>query len=221
MKHPGRWVPTYAHLPLFLVVAVNMFAFYGARLFYDGRYHYISTALDDALPIVPFFVVFYVLAYLQWIIGYIMLARESRELCFRYVAADLIAKLMCFVIFVTFPTAIDRPETVVNGPFTWLMAFLFRLDPPNNLFPSVHCLESWGSLRMAFSEKKPGRWFRIANLVLTPLVFASTVLIRQHVLADIVSGVAVYELGLLINRLTGAEKLFWRFDAWCRRRHGA
>ena len=55
--------------------------------------------------------------------------------------------------------------------------------------------------------KKKNGWYIAAQGVFTVLVFASTVLIKQHFVVDIIAGVAVAETGWILS-----EKLkLWRF----------
>ena len=60
------------------MLGMNMVAYMGTRIFTTGRYHYnIESPLDRMLPLVPFFVIFYVLAFAQWITGYLLIGREK------------------------------------------------------------------------------------------------------------------------------------------------
>ena len=126
--------------------------------------------------------------------------REKKEYCYRFFLGEIIAKAICLVIFLVFPTTLNRPEITGNGIFERLLAFIYSVDAADNLFPSIHCLESWmcwRGCRKLTQTRLPG-WFSGANLVLTLLVFASTVLCKQHVLIDIAGGVAVVEIGLFL-----------------------
>ena len=194
--------PTYSILPIAAMLGMNMVAYMGTRIFTTGRYHYnIESPLDRMLPLVPFFVVFYVLAFAQWITGYLLIGREKKEYCYRFFLGEIIAKAICLVIFLVFPTTLNRPEITGNGIFERLLAFIYSVDAADNLFPSIHCLESWmcwRGCRKLTQTRLPG-WFSGANLVLTLLVFASTVLCKQHVLIDIAGGVAVVEIGFFLS----------------------
>ena len=193
--------PTYSILPIAAMLGMNMVAYMGTRIFTTGRYHYnIESPLDRMLPLVPFFVVFYVLAFAQWSTGYLLIGREKKEYCYRFFLGEIIAKAICLVIFLVFPTTLNRPEITGNGIFERLLAFIYSVDAADNLFPSIHCLESWMCWRgcRKLTQSRLPAWFSGANLVLTLLVFASTVLCKQHVLIDIAGGVAVVEIGLFL-----------------------
>lgn len=121
---------------------------------------------------------------------------------------EQIAKLMCLVIFVAFPTTLIRPEFDVNTLSEWMTNLIYTLDSPDNLFPSIHCLESWVCFRGAMRCKKVGKVYKVIMLILALLVFASTVMVKQHVFVDIIGAILVVEIGLaLAKRLNIYKKL--------------
>ena len=194
--------PVYSLVLIAAMLSMNMLAYMGTRFFTSGRYHYnIESPLDHMLPLVPFFVVFYILAFGQWILCYLLIGYEDKEYCTRFFVGEIIAKVMCLVIFLILPTTLNRPEITGNGVFERLLAFIYSVDAADNLFPSIHCLESWlcyRGCRKLKNSRMPG-WFSGVNLMMTLLVFASTVLCKQHVLIDIAGGVAAVEAGLFLS----------------------
>ena len=166
------------------------------------------TLIDDQIPFLTGFIIIYLLAFLQWIIGYILIARESRKVCFSLFSAELIAKLICLFCFLIIPTTITRPEINGTGLCAQLTKLTFRMDEPNNLFPSIHCLESWFCFRGALRLKKVPAWYAPVCLVMTLLVFASTVCVKQHVFVDIPAALITAEAAVWFARRTGAERIF-------------
>ncbi len=198
-------MPVYAWGMVALLLSVNGLAYFGTRMFTSGLEHScIAAPLDRALPFVPFFIVFYILAYVQWIVGFVMIGRGEKDVCLRFFLGELIAKLIAMACFILFPTTMEglRPSVEsLQGGGIWysLTALIYRMDAPDNLFPSIHCLESWFCFRGALKLKNVPRWYAPAMLVMTLFVFASTVLVKQHVLVDIIGGVAAVEIGLWIS----------------------
>lgn len=205
----SKLIPKYSQIPLILLLGFNCVTYFGTRFFTQGmEHHNISTPLDNALPLVPEFILFYLLAYVQWIVGYIVIARESREVCYEIFTAELLAKLACLVCFLVFPTTLDRPEITGGGIFNYLTALIYSADAPDNLFPSIHCLESWVCFRGAVYAKKMPGWYKWVMLFFSLGVFASTVLVKQHVIYDMFGAVAFVELGLFVTRRFGLSRLF-------------
>ena len=178
-------VPRYAWGPLILAVVVNMAVYEGVALFKEHLTFYsLELPIDRVLPFVATFIVFYLLAFVQWIINYVLIAREG--------------KTFCLLFFVLLPTTMERPEVVGTSVFYWLVKFIYHVDAPVNLFPSIHCLESWCCIHAAFEMKKVPNWYKGVTVVMSLGVFASTLLVKQHVLLDMFGGIAVFEAGLLL-----------------------
>ncbi len=207
LKKIEKILPRYAWIPLSFAVIYNFVAYIGGNLISQNKYHHnIALPIDSMLPVVPVFILFYVLAYVQWIAGYIVICRESRERCYRVMTAEVIAKTVCLLCFIFFPTTADREMLTGNGLFERLTNFIYSVDTPNNLLPSIHCLESYAVFRGAIGLKKTPRWYTPVMFVFSVGVFLSTVLLKQHVVIDIPAGILVFELGLIITRLTKADE---------------
>ena len=199
-------VPRYAYLPLAIVLLANVIAYYGTRLFSDCLTYY-SPALpiDDHIPFIPAFISIYILSYAQWVLSYILIARENREVCNRIIYGATCAKLICMVIFLVYPTYMERPEVVGDGLWNTLVRFIYSADTSDHLFPSIHCLESWICFRASLVMRKPAPIYKLVSFVSALLVFASTVFVKQHCFIDIIGGVVVAELGLLIWGIIGSK----------------
>ena len=76
--------------------------------------------------------------------------------------------------------------------------FIYSVDEPVNLLPSIHCLESYCVLRYTIGLKKPCRAYKIIISTFSVLVFASVVLVKQHVILDIPAAIIIVELSALI-----------------------
>ena len=213
-------IPSYSIIPLAAVLFINFLTYFASRLITRGFVHYdFSLPIDKAIPFVPAFSVIYVLAFAQWVIGYILIARESRDFCYRILSGEIISKLICLVLFFVLPTTMVRADIVTNDFFSDLTKYIYLLDTPDNLFPSLHCLLSWICFRSAMQMKKTGKWYMYFSLIFSLLVFASTVLIKQHVAVDVIAGVIVCEIGQFIARKTNSGRIFDRMDSFVSNKH--
>ncbi|MDO4748341.1 MAG: phosphatase PAP2 family protein [Eubacteriales bacterium] len=194
-------LPKFSRLPLLIVVVVDLMAYYiPSRLIVtDFPKHDLSLPIDNMIPFVPFFLLFYVLAYPQWIGGFIYNCRESANLCYRIVMADLIMKIIAMMFFIFLPTEIVRPPITGTGLFDLGTQFIYLVDNPVNLFPSLHCAMSWLCFRGAMMMERKNYYYIVGNGVLTILVFASIVFIKQHFFIDIFAGILVAEIGLFLS----------------------
>ena len=196
-------LPSYTRIPLVSMVCVHVLAYYATRPFTRTMEHFdLSLPVDDAIPFLPVFSVIYVLAFVQWIAGYILIARDSRELCCRVISGEIISKLICMALFLLVPTTMARARIVSDGFFDRIVGYIYQLDAADNFFPSIHCLESWVCFRGAMQMKKTGPWYRRLSLLFSLLVFASTVLIKQHAAVDIIGGILIAEIGQQVAQKT-------------------
>ena len=144
-------VPVYGVMPLIIAPIFNMLTFTGTRPLTQYLHHHdVYSKLDQAIPFCPEWMLVYVFAFPVWGIGFIMFAREERKICYELFIAELLAKLLVLICFFVFPTVMVDPQVdpefkvkIQHGFIGWLCRFVYGFDEPNNLFPSIHCLESW------------------------------------------------------------------------------
>ena len=209
----GDLLPAYTRVPLVSMVCANGLAYYATRLITQKLAHFnFSLPVDNAIPFIPAFSVIYVLAYVQWVVGFILIARDSRELCYRVISGEMISKLICMALFLLVPTTMARAEIVSDGFFDTIVGYIYQMDAADNLFPSIHCLESWVCFRGAMQMKKTGPWYRYFCFLFSLLVFASTVFVKQHEVVDIIAGVLTAEIGQQIAQKTGSALIFQRIE---------
>lgn len=207
----SKIVPKYGYIPFVLVIAVNCFVFYVTRFFTAGAPHYdVSICLDKWIPFVPEFIGIYILAIGQWVLVLALAAREGKDFYYKATAAEMSSKIFVFLIFLFLPTSMERGQIQGNDIFDLLTRLIYTLDAPNNLFPSIHCLDSWVCLRVVCKMRTAPKWFKIANAIFSVLVFASVVLVKQHLFLDILGGIFIGELGFLMVRLFHTEKLLYK-----------
>ncbi len=211
MKKRSPLIPKYAYVPFVMEIVVCFCVYYLSRLFTQNAYHHdVSIALDGKIPFVSPFILPYVLAYAQWAGVLLLVSRQSRDVCYKIVTAELISKMISFGFFVFFPTAMERAPIEGSNIFDRLTGLIYSIDPADNLFPSVHCVDSWICMRATLKIKKVPAWANGLHIVFTLLVLASTVLVKQHLFVDIIGGVAVAELGFLLVKLLKAQRLMYK-----------
>ena len=211
----SRILPKYMILPLIILIVGDLLAYYGPRyinLFLGRSYVDMSCMIDDKITVIPGFVFIYVLAFPFWYLITYYYLRLGREQALRFSLSNIGAKMLCAAIFVILPSALVRPMLSGETPSIRLLGLIYSNDAPNNLFPSIHCLESWFCFRCLWDEKKVPLLFKAFSLVFALLICASTVLTKQHVLLDIPAGILVAEVFWRVNslhllrRLTRAAK---------------
>ena len=216
MKKFLKSVPGYGWAAAVIWLGLNCSVYYGTRLLpEDVVRHGVALPLDGSIPLVPWMIVIYILAYFFWGISYLRIAQQERNAVWRFFIGAYIAKIICLICFLAYPTAMERPEVVGSYIFSSITCLIYRLDAPNNLFPSIHCLESWLCFRGLNRIPEIPRWKKLGALIFALLVCASTVLVRQHFLLDIPSGILAGEIGLAVSGfIWKKEKMGESNDDW-------
>ena len=197
-----NFVPMWAIPPLLTILIVNCLIYWGSGVMTANRYHYdLTTAFDRAVPVMPVFVWFYILAFPFWAVGYLLVSRRGKDIFYRFVATDLTIHLICFILFLVLPTTNIRPEIAGSDLSEKLLLLVYSLDggsAPSNLFPSIHCYVSWLCWRGIKGAKEIPKWYQNFSLVFAVLIIVSTQVLKQHYIVDAIAAVFLVEF-------------FWRF----------
>ena len=185
-------------LSLAAAMAVNEAVYYTGRLLSVGMVHRsLETELDRAIPLLPWMILFYWGGFLFWFVNYALGVQLERGGRGRFLAAHILGECVCFLFFVLLPTTMPRPEVNGRGLGAMILRLTFRLDNPDNLFPSIHCFVSWLCWIGVRGEKRIPLWYRVFSPVLALAVCVSTLTVKQHVAADAAAGILLAELSYL------------------------
>jgi membrane-associated phospholipid phosphatase len=107
-----------------------------------------------------------------------------------------------------------RPEVTGEGFSSWLLRFLYRVDQPTNLFPSIHCLVSWLCYDGIRGKKEIPAWYRGFSCIFALLVVLSTQFTKQHYIADAAAGLILAEALFQLNKRISAYRYVQTFFGW-------
>lgn len=199
-------------LPLIITFLVNSAVYWGAPELTGSRtFHDLSGPMDDFVPLIPEFLLIYFGCYIFWVVNYTIVAVREGEQKYRFFTADFYARIICLCFFVFFPTTNTRPELAGSGIFIEGMRFLYQVDAPVNLFPSIHCMASWFCCIGLRGDNRIPKWYKILSKVIAIAVFISTLATKQHVFVDIIGGVAVAEITWFVSCHTNGWKIYQKF----------
>ena len=177
---------------LLLLIPLKMWFDY-LELTVNPRY-FTSTAFDHRIPFIGLFVIPYLLWFLFIPFGLIYTGIHSKRDFYKLFLFLFGGMVTANLVFMAFPNAQNlRPAICSGDPFSRLVGFIYSVDTPTDVCPSVHVM---GSLAVnaalqhseAFSKKRYGK--RISS-VLTVLICLSTVFIKQHSVFDVICGIVV------------------------------
>lgn len=147
---------------------------------------YVSSEL--AIPFVPEFVWVYLSLYVLFVIPPFFLTSSRMNFLGRQLVA---ATVFCGLIFLLLPAELGFERTIPDDPFySALFANLFAVDLPHNMVPSLHVTFS-ALILFAFIEGQRPSWTKILFGAWLVLICASTVLVHQHHLLDVATGLLV------------------------------
>lgn len=164
-------------------------------------FHRVHCFVDDIIPFSEYFVI----PYLTWhpLIVIVLLYTLIYE-------TDNFRNLMKFfiltfsvtmVIYLVYPSYLDlRPETLEgNSIFIWIVRFIYTVDTPTNVCPSLHIIGSLGLLFASWDTRGrdsiPKKIFMAVAVV---FICASTLFMKQHSLVDVVVALPISFIGWLI-----------------------
>lgn len=214
LKGLTRILPAYGVFPVIFSFVFNCLVYSGSRMIAGGWYHHnIETGVDRSIPFVPEFLVIYFGCYVFWAVNYILIARQDRRSVYQFFTGDFISRCVCLVSFLAFPTTNTRPLITGSGLWKQAALWLYSIDAADNLFPSIHCLVSWFCYLGIRGRKEIPRWYQSVSMVIAILVFASTLLTKQHVIVDVAGGILLAEFCFFIGRKTDLYRIYERLGS--------
>ena len=175
--------------------------FYITKLF-ENKYYNVTTFFDSNMPYISFFVIFYVVWYLFLVFCPIIIYRYEKNKLKEYFVTYMVCSIISSIIFVFFPTTINRPSVDNNNFFNILVNFIYSNDTPAlNCFPSLHALYSMLWILYIGFNKKVNRVYRLIISILCILIILSTLFIKQHAIVDLLGSLLVLILSVNVSKL--------------------
>ena len=165
----------------------------------------IHCTLDDMIPFNEYFVIPYVLWYLYVAFAIVFLLFKDKKEFLQYCAFLFGGTTVCLIIFLIFPTSVAfRPEVTGTNFFTKVIAFLFAMDNPTNVCPSIHVYAALVThialVRSAFIKKSP--WIHGGSLLFAFSVCLATVFLKQHsVLDGVAAAILCFVMYIVVYRV--------------------
>lgn len=149
--------------------------------------------LDDKIPFLEGFVFPYCMWYpLLLFVGIWLMLRDVPQFK-KYMHFLILGFGFTLVFCLVFPNGQNlRPLPFERQNFcTWLLGRLYAADTNTNVLPSMHVIGCAAAAAGAFSTRCGLRKWRWPIAVLSLLICASTVFVKQHSILDMFAGIAV------------------------------
>lgn len=166
--------------------------------------HNLTTSFDRRIPFCPEFVVVY-LSYFPFVVGTALFFSFSKlKLVFaRLCLAGSLTLVVSYLCYGFFQTFVQRPTPVGSGFVATLVRWLYTRDEPYNAFPSLHV----GLSVLCVLALREAKQFRTLSALWAAAIVASTLLVKQHVLADVASGAVLALVSYLLAGKIGRQSI--------------
>ena len=165
----------------------------------------LTITLDNVIPFNSIFIIPYVYWYLYIVIGFIFILVNSRKDYIRVFISFFIGMSVCYIVYYLYPTEISRPTIINSNILNYLVNIIYSLDRPVNCFPSLHVLTTYFIMRYT-KYKNSKKKFYYTEIV-GVLIIISTLFIKQHFIADVISAIVLAEVIILLVRKIDDSKI--------------
>lgn len=186
-------------LLLYWLVYIAAFFIIEANTPTEG-YWVTDSPIDEAIPFLPSFAIFYVLWYpLFAAVGIPTLIKDPPAFK-RWMYYNMLTLSVTLAFDVLFPNGQHlRPQDFeVNSLGTWIMSLVWAADTPTNVFPSMHVLGCIGDIVCVIESRVFNNRWRLVIIFLALMCSASTVFVKQHAWIDTVGAFAFAAPAFLI-----------------------
>ena len=199
MEKLKRLFVRYKHgIPLLAYLIVYLVWFSWLEKANTKKYWLIHLTADDYIPFCEIFVIPYLLwfVYVAAVVVYLLI-KDKQE--YYKSCVFLCTGMTLFLIISTlWPNGHNLRPAVMprDNVFTSMIAMLWKTDTPTNLWPSIHVYNSMGA-HFAITHSRElmqsrwGKGIRIASGILAVAIILFTMLIKQHSVFDVMTGLAL------------------------------
>ena len=152
----------------------------------------LATDLDRLIPFIPEFIwIYHTIIPVFFLTLAIIIERKS--VFWTAIVATVMAYILMLSFYAVFPAFYPRDGFTATSISGFLVELTRSIDASNNTFPSGHVTFAW--LLVCFiglSEiAKKHKWVQFVYILWAFLISISTVVLKQHFLVDVFSGISL------------------------------
>ena len=156
----------------------------------------IHMKIDDYIPFCEYFIVPYLLwfAYVAVTVFYFAFINKNKQEYWQFILTLGIGMTLFIVVSLIYPNGQNlRPELTGDGIFIQLVQYLYTIDTPTNILPSIHVFNSIACCIAVFHHKpfQKRKVLLTGTAVLTTLIVLATVFLKQHTVVDVIAAFAL------------------------------
>ena len=182
-------------ISIIALMLVQAMFYWGVKLL-QVDYHYINASIDNKIPFIPYFVYIYNMFYPAVLLTMYYVYCKDRKNYYKGVIAGIIGYLICDIIFIVYPTIMNRPEVDYNS-LDWFTGLVLKITyaadtPALNCCPSIHCLFCYQAMFSLCISKKIKWKIKIPVASFLFLIVLTTMLVKQHYFYDAVLAFIIF-----------------------------
>lgn len=149
------------------------------------RHYGIYFEFEKDIPLIPWMIYIYASFHLLLLLNLFII--KDPKVIKAYTISLMSSTLIASVVFLIFPGELgfSRTDNIVGYETMYL--FLHQIDHPFNLYPSLHITFSVITAFAMFDQTK-SKWFSFFLVTWIVLICCSVILVHQHHLFDILTG---------------------------------
>lgn len=191
--------------PLLLLIFMPAISYiYTIMNHHVNNAHDMTIKLDTYIPFVKIFVLPYMFWHVFIPLTFIILCFMDRKTYFKTMLIYVVGCLIANMIFAIYQTTLPRAILVSNDTLTHFIKIIYSNDNPVNCFPSIHVFTSYLMIRAVSQSKFSNIKSNLLTSTIGVLIIASTLLVKQHTVLDVISGILLGEF--LIQTVNHHEK---------------
>ena len=156
----------------------------------------IHMKIDDYIPFCEYFIVPYLLwfAYVAVTVFYFDFFNKNKQEYWQFILTLGIGMTLFIFVSLLYPNGQNlRSELTGDSIFIHLVQYLYTIDTPTNILPSIHVFNSIACCIAIFQHKpfQKRKALLTGTAILTTLIVMATVFLKQHTLVDVIAAVAL------------------------------
>lgn len=183
--------------PLALTLLTNALLYFLIKLL-PTTPHLITSRFN--FPLIKEFVYIYNSWYPFLIITSFIIYKNDKTTWKKLIYTLIIGIILLDVTYILYPTIIERPLISVNNLTDLILDITYKLDTPAlNCIPSAHCLFCFIFSYFICITKNLKLQHKITIILYFMLIILSTLLIKQHLLIDVITAFIYTLISMLIT----------------------
>lgn len=182
-------------ISIITVLGINAISYFLIKLFIPS-YNLITSHIDDKIPLIPIFIIIYMLWYPYLFISYYMVYKKDKLKYKKLIINTAISIIIANLCYIIYPTMVNRPQIDNNGIINKILILVYKLDTPVNCLPSMHCLLSFLIMFTVLFDKTMSKKLKITTSIISTSIVLSTLFVKQHVVIDVLLALII---ALILN----------------------